>query len=217
VDPAQGTLLRKAAEHSKALQARVRRTMSELETWSDERFVDWLGSVIRERPQLAAYADEVTTALRWAIHSETTIEMLAGRPSIRDLAGETALAAAARSRVFDRGLLDANAVSKLMGSRSRNRRQYAAQLRRRGEILGVPVRGRQFGYPAFQFDRRTGSTFKPIAPVNRLLDASADPWGVASWWVSPNARLRNQAPRELLGKKDDAILEAAAAEVEDAG
>jgi hypothetical protein len=44
------------------------------------------------------------------------------------------------------------------------------------------------------------------ASVNRLLGASEDPWGVASWWTTPSERLQNRAPKELLGTDEEPLL-----------
>jgi hypothetical protein len=57
-----------------------------------------------------------------------------------------------------------------------------------------------FVYPAFQFDRPRHKVYPEIAAINAILDAKEDPFGVLSWWVSPNARLEDaQAPYQLLG------------------
>lgn len=39
-----------------------------------------------------------------------------------------------------------------------------------------------------------------------LLGALVGPWGVASWWVSPNPRLAGAAPQELGGTSSEADL-----------
>jgi len=38
-----------------------------------------------------------------------------------------------------------------------------------------------------------------IAMVSGLLGAADDPWGVLSWWQTPNARIGDRKPRDLLG------------------
>lgn len=42
--------------------------------------------------------------------------------------------------------------------------------------------------PAFQFTVGHGHqvVLPVVAEVNQLLDAASDPWGVASWWLSPS-------------------------------
>ncbi|MEV7780944.1 hypothetical protein [Kitasatospora sp. NPDC088351] len=51
--------------------------------------------------------------------------------------------------------------------------------------------------PRFQFDA-AGRLRPTVLAVNTLLGADRDPWGVADWWLSPNAWL-GAAPAELLG------------------
>ena len=52
-------------------------------------------------------------------------------------------------------------------------------------------------YPGFQFDR-DGRLPAIVAEVNALLGATDDPWGVADWWLSPDASLDGR-PVDLIG------------------
>ena len=95
-------------------------------------------------------------------------------------------------------MLSSEEVSMRLGSRAGNPRQYAMELRNRGELLGVK-RGNRYLYPEFQFDGARQAVYEVVKEVLRLLDAGEDPWGVLSWWVSPNARIPgNRAPKDLL-------------------
>jgi hypothetical protein len=108
----------------------------------------------------------------------------------------------AEERAFGLPVLDAEQVSQFLGSRSQNQRQYAAALRRRGELLGLP-RGNRFVYPKFQFDPKTQQVHRVIGVVGEILHAGSDPWGAVSWWTSPNPRLPDRrAPMDLLGGAD---------------
>ena len=41
--------------------------------------------------------------------------------------------------------------------------------------------------------------------MNELLGAAADPWGVASWWLTPSTRLpKGQTPADLAADPDPA-------------
>ena len=62
--------------------------------------------------------------------------------------------------------------------------------------------------PAFQFGL-DGQPIPVVVTINRLLEAAADPWGVADWWLGRNAWL-NGIPADLLGQVDDALLVLAA-------
>jgi hypothetical protein len=108
----------------------------------------------------------------------------------------------AEERAFGLPVLDAEEVSRFLGSRSQNQRQYAAALRRRGELLALP-RGNRYVYPKFQFDPKTQQVHRVIGVVGEILHAGSDPWGALSWWTSPNPRLPGRrAPMDLLGGPD---------------
>jgi hypothetical protein len=62
--------------------------------------------------------------------------------------------------------------------------------------------------PVFQFDAG-GQPIPVVLYINTLLDADADPWGVADWWLGRNAWLGG-APAESLGRVSDETLVGAA-------
>ena len=113
------------------------------------------------------------------------------------------LQAEAQQDIFRLPMLDAAEVSRILGSRSANDRQYAARLRRSGAVLGIR-RGNRYDYPRFQFDDRKQRVYPAIKVVGEVLGAGHDPWGVVSWWISPNPRLpAGQPPLKLLGTPKD--------------
>ncbi|HEX8645751.1 MAG TPA: hypothetical protein VF715_02545 [Thermoleophilaceae bacterium] len=57
----------------------------------------------------------------------------------------------------------------------------------RGGLLVLTRAGDEMA-PAFQLDEQ-GRVLGAAAEVNMLLDADDDPWGVASWWLTPHAGL----------------------------
>jgi hypothetical protein len=133
--------------------------------------------------------------------------------------GATAIRQKSRQRVLEEEALSSSEVSTLLGSESTNARQYAMELRKRGELLGVKVRSRHL-YPAFQFDVAHRRVYEVVKEVSRILGADRDPWGVLSWWVSPNARIAGRrAPKELLAdaRKHRVLVELAKAVQEDSG
>lgn len=77
------------------------------------------------------------------------------------------------------------------------------------ELLVVPHhRGRLA--PSFQFSA-SGQLLEHVREVNSLLGASDEPWGAASWWLSPHASLHG-IPADLVRHDDpDAVVDAAAA------
>jgi hypothetical protein len=62
--------------------------------------------------------------------------------------------------------------------------------------------------PAFQFDEQ-GVPRSLVIRINHLLDSDADPWGVADWWLCPNAWLA-ATPADVLGIVEDSLLVATA-------
>ena len=102
-----------------------------------------------------------------------------------------------------------------LGAKASNREKVRMH-RERSWLLGLP-RDRRFLYPAFQFDPLRRDVFPEVRTVNELLGAADDPWGVASWWVSVNARI-DSAPLELVGTDRSAdLLAVATAAVEPVG
>lgn len=65
-------------------------------------------------------------------------------------------------------------------------------------------------YPEFQFEPGGGAPYQTVLEVNRVLLADADPWGAADWWLSGNTWLDGRSPADLLGRRPDRDLVAAA-------
>jgi hypothetical protein len=67
------------------------------------------------------------------------------------------------------------------------------------------------GYaPLFQFDEKL-ELLPTVAEVNFILGADTDPWGVASWWLTPHAALRAIPADELRTGTEERVLAAATA------
>lgn len=155
-------------------------------------------------------ASDVIATFRAATAAEGVTRTLAGEPRdilrADDVLREARILGEAQSRIVREQMLDAEATGALLGSQSEtNRRQYANAQRQRGDLLGLP-RLNTYLYPVFQFDMSRRCIRDVAASVNRLLRASEDPWGVASWWTTPSERLRNRAPKELLGTEEEPLL-----------
>jgi hypothetical protein len=78
----------------------------------------------------------------------------------------------------------------------------------RADLIRLPRADRSVVLPAFQFDP-AGRPVPVVTMVNRILDAAADPWGVADWWLGKNAWLQG-TPAELVGRVPDSELVLAA-------
>ncbi|WP_182346257.1 hypothetical protein [Tomitella gaofuii] len=100
-------------------------------------------------------------------------------------------------RAFD--VLDSKAVSCILAPTSAPARSVAQKRRKAGELIGLPVGKRpDFRYPDFQFDRARHQVRSLVVHANRSLDVANDPYGAASWWLTPTAVLDDRSPLEDL-------------------
>lgn len=141
--------------------------------------------------------------LRALLHEDAEVESLAGAPAnlrehLNGVLEDIAIKSEAHRAVLDEEMYDSSAVASALGHSGVNPRDAASDLRRKGALLGVRS-GNRYLYPAFQFDLVERRVRDTVAQVNRHLDGTHDPWGVSSWWVSPNPRLGWDAPKDLLG------------------
>jgi hypothetical protein len=120
--------------------------------------------------------------------------------------------AEARERVLSQPMLSGTELWALLSRRARRDR---IKLERSGALL-VLSRDRAKVYPAFQIDREHGRIYPEVERVNKLFSAARDPWGVASWWISPHGRI-GAAPMSLLGTADSEHLVALARSIHDDG
>jgi hypothetical protein len=114
--------------------------------------------------------------------------------------------------IWREAMVESRDAASALDARAGNR-EKVRQYRQRSWLLGLPW-GRGYLYPAFQFDVERRTVFPEVRRVNELLRAVDDPWGVASWWISLNARL-GERPMDLIGTgRADDLVEAAQALVE---
>lgn len=202
-------------------EAAVRR-LGEIEPGGDlsAEFVRRIGAVLDEVPDLTAYRWELVLAMESVLGAPSAAGAMAGGPAkvVAEVARENVVRAAARRRVLDEPAMEADSVARALGSRSVNLSQYANLRRRRGELLGLRVVNRYL-FPAFQIDTARRRVLPVAVAVNRLLGAAQDPWGVASWWFSDNARLGGVRPADLAADECRAedVLRAARAVVAPVG
>jgi hypothetical protein len=167
-------------------------------------------------------ADELVSLVRAAQGAMEVNRRMAGQPRQMVTAVEwledAALRGEVEHRIYEEKMVDAEEAGRLLGSRSAtNPRQHANKLRAASTLLGVPYRN-SYVYPTFQFDIRRRRVHPIVERVNKLLEAKNDPWGVASWWITPSERLNGRCPRDLLGKREEPGIEALAnAELEPIG
>lgn len=158
------------------------------------------------RKALVSRPGEAAMLVRMALTTEDEVERLSGGPTrvreaIDDAFTDLRIRTEARRAVLDVPMLRSGGVAAALGLRGVNTREAASDLRRRGVLLGVAPSAstRSYLYPSFQLDPVERRVVPVVAAVNRHLGALEDPWGVASWWVSPHPRLSGNAPMDLVG------------------
>lgn len=112
---------------------------------------------------------------------------------------------AAHRAVLDQPMLESMAVAEALGQSGSSGLETVGKFRRASQVVGIR-QGDRYLYPAFQIDVRNRRVAPVVAQVNELLSAVDDPWGMASWWISPSPRLGGQAPRDLLGGEHESDL-----------
>ncbi len=186
--------------------------------------LDAAAEVAAHHPDLEAIEDRVRTLLAVAAKRNEIVHGVAGEPrrilDVDDLTDSTMrqarLAGEAIATIWDEPMLEPRAAATALGGKKTNREKVRTY-RERSWLLGVP-RDRRYLYPAFQFDPRRRELYSAVREANELLDAAADPWGVASWWVSPNDRLGRARPLDLIGTAQaEDVVRAAHAALESIG
>ncbi|MBB2903355.1 hypothetical protein FHR75_004197 [Kineococcus radiotolerans] len=182
--------------------------VGELTALPEDDFLEAITQAVQHRHS-AAHPSAITTALRAALLTEDDVQRLAGGPrslreSLDDVHTDLRILTQAQRSVLDVEMLTSTAVAQALGRRGVNTREAASKLRTSGHLLGLPAGvGRSYTYPAFQLDYPHQRVHPVVAQINHALGALEDPWGVASWWVSPHPRLLNHAPLDLLSTPDE--------------
>jgi hypothetical protein len=185
------------------------------------------------RIELAAQATESVPGILGALRSFLAIEdgwlsiaeRIAGAPRrIVDLTNaaddslrQARIAGEAIAAIWEEELLTSSETALRLGAKPSNREKINSY-RRRSILLGLPRdEGRRYLYPAFQLDPQRQEIRPEVWKVNELLDAAADPWGVASWWISLHGRLGSR-PMDLVGTAEaSTVVRAAEAALEPLG
>jgi hypothetical protein len=132
--------------------------------------------------------------LAWAL---TTLLQEEGRVGAETARTPEQILEEAQAAIWQLPMLTSSEAGRQLGSTASNPRELPRRLREESSLLGLPGRS-GYRYPRFQIDPRKKRLHPEVAEVNRILEAAADPWGVASWWMSPNDRL-GVPPMDLVG------------------
>lgn len=215
--------LRKSAEPPERLSADAYRQLvdllaSRLTTADDSHWLELAAWCAARHSELEHDERRVRSLLTLLASRHELTRQIGGRPrEVFDTAEyheltQARLRGEAMEAIWQVPMLEPSGAAVAMGAKPANR-EIVRQRRMRSWLLGLP-RGRGYLYPVFQFDHLREDIFPEVRAVNELLGAADDPWGVASWWVSTNARV-DTAPMELVGsdRSDDLpILARAVAE-----
>jgi len=186
--------------------------------------LDAAAEVAAHHPDLEAIEAQVRTLLAVVAKRNEIVHGVAGEPrrslEVDHLADSTLtqarLAGEAIATIWEERMLEPKAAAVALGAKATNREKVRSY-RERSWLLGLP-RDRSYLYPAFQFDPRKRELYPEVRQVNELLEAAIDPWGAASWWVSPNDRLGGDRPLDLVGEvRAEEVIRAAQAVVEPIG
>lgn len=174
-----------------------------------DELIDFVAQLASVHAQLRGKTSRLRVLLKMEASQSDLVRELAGGPHLTSmLADETLVASEAVATIWQERMLESNEISVALGGRPGNR-EKARVLRERSELLGLP-HGRGFVYPSFQVDPRRKDLRVEVREVNKILDAAADPWGVASWWVSGNDRLDGERPLDVVSSSRAPSVVAAA-------
>lgn len=222
------SLERWQASHGEAITSTRRSWRSLFDSLSEDLapdlVLDAAAEVAAHHPNLEATEDRVRTLLAVVAKRNEIVHGVAGEPrqilDIDDLADLTLrqarLAGEAIATIWEEPMLEPRGAAVALRAKTTNREKVRTY-RERSWLLGLR-RDRSYLYPAFQFDPRKREVYPEVRQVNELLNAAGDPWGVASWWVSPNDRLGGARPLDLIGTaQPEEVIRAAQAVVEPIG
>ncbi len=196
-----------------------------VERLGESRLIDLAARTAACHPGLQGQDRSLRSLLAVEASWRDLVEQVAGEPRqildfdqlADDSLKQARIAGEAISIIWDEELLTSSEVARRLGASPSNREKVSVN-RRRSLLLGLPRDGgKRYLFPSFQIDAARQQIFPEVREVNRLLEASADPWGVASWWVTMNGRLGSK-PMDLVGTTQaQALVEAAKAVIEPLG
>jgi hypothetical protein len=180
-----------------------RRPLADL---SDAELVRVLLQELSDRESMAAVRTEVNALL--SMGPTLTAAVDTGTAELVERAIENAQKLInTQAAVLAQPLLTSRQVSQATGAPgAAGHRSTASRLRGRGDLIGIEIQGRYL-FPAFQFDLEHARLHPVVVEVNHVLDALADPWRAAVWWLTAQGRTR---PVAMIGRNDKRLLKIAA-------
>ena len=169
---------------------------------SESELLDAAARVAASHQALSGYETRIRNLMALLTIRADLVRGISGDPSSvfdnfeRFVTATAKLQGEAVRAIWQQPMLKPKDAAAALGARPSNR-EKVRRLRERSSVLGLP-HGNAYLYPAFQFDLRRRVIFEEVTEVNERLGSSDDPWGVASWWFSPHARL-GARPADLVG------------------
>jgi len=172
---------------------RARETIHAL---SDDDLVGLLADEFSRRPHLRPVRDDVTALLAMSPALALAQERAVTNPAAAAVARTRIVTSVLGALIDEYEMLDSTAVSRVLGKATTSR-NTASRLAATGTVIALPAGGHKL-YPAFQFDAERRQVRPIVAEINTALGAKTDPWGTASWWLSPTAFADDpRSPAEL--------------------
>jgi hypothetical protein len=114
----------------------------------------------------------------------------------------------ARESILDSVVcFDSTEVARILAPTSKATRSVAQKRRKAGELIGLPIGARpNYRYPAFQLDAERHKIHDVVRHANRRLHVEKDPYGAASWWLTPTELLDGTSPLEDLEAGDLTVI-----------
>ncbi|QBJ96392.1 hypothetical protein ERC79_10750 [Rhodococcus sp. ABRD24] len=160
----------------------------------------WLFELLSEKFTAAELAEAIAglpTQKRLEI-----VEQIVGMMAHGDRGADRAHTRAdQRQSVIDRlETVKSGVAGAILAPHAKETRSAVQKRRQSGELIGLPIGTRpDYVYPLFQFDRSRHSVKDLVAYANKMLDAANDPFGAASWWLTPSSTvLDGHTPLEEL-------------------
>lgn len=128
-------------------------------------------------------------------------------------ANRQALKAARQQMLKSVGTFTSEEIASALDSTSSNASQYAADQRDAGKLFGVRF-GREWHYPAFQFDRtqKPIEIFDEVKPLLAALSPDERGWDRLQWFLQPHEALNGLTPLEVWRKDRTSVVAAAGTE-----
>ncbi|MCK0090447.1 hypothetical protein MWU77_06565 [Rhodococcus sp. F64268] len=180
---------------------------------SDHEFIARMRAELYRRPSMRLIADRVShIMLAGRIDRDDPILELIESDDILD---EKTVLSDAVEHILSFPHLSAKEVANQYNKNWANPSDALRKLSTKGEVIGLKRAGK-FRYPAFQFSQSDEAN-QVAREGNVNLGARDDPWGVASWWLSPNPSAEDRkSPAQLLNEGSlDAVRALLDAEIAD--